>query len=71
MTVSREKGGSVTVNLQKVTADWGESTSSSGGGGGATAANGDATWTNAFKGDSSVVNGWRRLLRDCQRQSDR
>ncbi len=47
---SRSQGGSQTMSLHRVTADWGEGTSNAGnpGGSGAASTSGDATWIHTF-----------------------
>lgn len=52
ITASRSRGGSQTINLHKVSQDWGEGSSDASGneGGGTTAQSGDVTWTSAFTG---------------------
>ena len=50
ITMSRSRGGTQTVNVNRMTSDWGEGTSDSAGpeGGGGTAVTSDATWIHAF-----------------------
>ncbi|TDR19443.1 DNRLRE domain-containing protein [Marinicella litoralis] len=59
ITASRFRGSSQTINLHKVSQDWGEGSSDASGneGGGTAAQPGDATWTSAFNGG----NQWMTL----------
>ena len=56
LNMSRTNAGAQTIQLHKLTADWGEGNSNSavgGGGRGASAQSGDATWTHGSFGDAS------------------
>ena len=53
LNMSRSRSGGQTINVHKLTADWGEGSSASFGGSGASSASNDATWVHRFFSSTS------------------
>ena len=53
LNMSRSRSGGQTINVHKLTADWGEGSSASFGGSGASSASNDATWAHRFFSSTS------------------